>query len=127
VRRSGGATYQFIGRRDHLIKSRGYRVELGEIEEVLHRHDGVREAVAIAIPDEEIGNRIEAVVTVRPGHAPSEVELREFCGTYLPRYMVPEEISFRSELPLTTTGKTDRVAIVRERRTAGERGKGGGV
>src|SRR5207244_9066948 len=56
--------YLFLGRKDHMIKTRGYRVELGEIEAVLIAHPAVGEAVALAIPDEAIGNAIHAIVTV---------------------------------------------------------------
>jgi acyl-coenzyme A synthetase/AMP-(fatty) acid ligase len=123
VRREADGTYRFVGRRDHMVKSRGYRVELGEIEEVLQRCGAVREAVALAIPDEEIGNRIEAVVVLNPGHAPCEAELQTFCAAYLPRYMVPERFTFRSELPLTSTGKVDRVGLLGERSAAGREGR----
>jgi acyl-CoA synthetase (AMP-forming)/AMP-acid ligase II len=124
VQRGADGTYRFIGRRDHMVKSRGYRIELGEIEEVLYTHGAVREAAAIAIPDEEIGNRIEAVVVPHPGCPPSEAELKIFCAAYLPRYMVPERFVFHSELPRTSTGKTDRVALVEQRSAVGREGGG---
>src|SRR5713101_2755690 len=60
--------YAFLGRRDSMIKSRGYRIELGEIETALLSHPGVKEAAAIAVPDEVVGNRIRAVVSAHESH-----------------------------------------------------------
>src|SRR5207247_6994705 len=56
--------YLFVGRKDHMIKTRGYRVELGEIEAIMVEHPAVDEAVALAIHDEEIGNTIRAIVSL---------------------------------------------------------------
>ena len=52
----------FVGRKDHLVKSRGYRIELNEIELALNSIPEVKQGVAIAIPDEIIGNRIYAYI-----------------------------------------------------------------
>jgi amino acid adenylation domain-containing protein len=102
---------EFLGRRDHQVKTRGYRVELGEIETRLHLHPAVAEAAVVAIPDEEIGHRLKAVVVVRAGARADEAELKQHCAETLPRYMVPESIEFRAELPRTTSGKVDRRAL----------------
>ena len=59
--------YIFVGRKDHMIKSRGYRIELGEVEVVLNSHPLIRQAAAIAVPDELIGNRIIAFVSLSRG------------------------------------------------------------
>ncbi len=100
--------YSFLGRRDHMIKSRGYRIELGEIEAALYAHAAVKETAVVAIPDEEIGNRIKAFVcTVQP-RALTQADLQEHCATRVPRYMVPELIEFCETLPKTSTGKVDR-------------------
>jgi amino acid adenylation domain-containing protein len=103
--------YYFIGRRDSMIKSRGYRIELGEIESALLSHPGVREAAAVAIPDEIIGNRIKAVISTHESHALKPVDLQQFCATRIPKYMIPEFIEFMAELPKTSTGKVDRVRL----------------
>lgn len=103
--------YDFLGRKDHMVKSRGYRIELGEIEVTLYQHAKVREAVALALPDEEIGARLVAVVVCYQDQEVSSKDLGEFCRSRLPNYMVPEEFVFRDELPQTSTGKTDRLAL----------------
>jgi acyl-coenzyme A synthetase/AMP-(fatty) acid ligase len=112
VRREDGQLL-FQGRRDHQIKTRGYRVELGEIESALHGHAGVAEAVVVAIPDEEIGHRLRAFVVPR-APAPDAAALKDHCARTLPRYMVPEFIDFRDVLPRTASGKIDRTALAAE-------------
>lgn len=111
VRLEADGNYSFIGRKDHMVKSRGYRIELGEIEQVLYQHGQVREAVVVAVPDEEIGTRLKAVIAPHAEGALSEAELQAFCAARLPRYMVPEVFLFRSDLPKTSTEKTDRQAL----------------
>jgi amino acid adenylation domain-containing protein len=103
--------YSFLGRRDSMIKSRGYRIELGEIETALLSHPGVKEAAAIAVPDEIVGNRITAVVSLHKSHFLQVAELQKYCGVRIPKYMIPELIEFRESLPKTSTGKIDRVQL----------------
>jgi amino acid adenylation domain-containing protein len=100
----------FLGRRDHQIKTRGYRVELAEIEAALHRHPAVAECAVIAIPDNLITNRIVACVVIqREAHGR---DLARVCRDRLPRYMVPERFEILGELPRTSTNKIDRKALV---------------
>lgn len=106
--------YDFIGRRDSMIKSRGYRIELGEIETALMSHPGVMEAAAIAVPDDEIGNRIQAAVAPHDSVTLSVVDLQQHCARKIPKYMIPEIIELRKSLPKTSTGKLDRVRLARE-------------
>jgi amino acid adenylation domain-containing protein len=107
-----GVNWRYIGRRDHMVKSRGYRIELGEIEAALYGHSGVKEAAAVAVPDDLIGNSIQAFVVPAAGNDVSDKELKIYCGQRLPQYMVPEVIYFRDELPKTSTGKVDRTLLV---------------
>ncbi len=100
---------RFVGRRDHMVKTRGYRVELGEVEYVLNSNENVEEAVAIAIPDELLGNRIVAFCAV--SHGDDVDKLREFCRDNLPLYMVPTELHLRTALPRNSNGKIDRVSL----------------
>jgi amino acid adenylation domain-containing protein len=103
---------RFIGRRDSQIKSRGYRIELGEVENALRAHPDVIECAVIAVPDELVTNRLAACAVVRGGV--TEADLRAFCMTRVPRYMVPERIDLRDALPKTSTGKLDRQALARD-------------
>jgi acyl-coenzyme A synthetase/AMP-(fatty) acid ligase len=111
VRERPDGALEFLGRRDHQVKTRGYRVELGEVETALLRHPAVAEAVVLAVPDAEIGHRLAAVVVRTGGAGTGDAELREHCARLLPRYMVPESIVFRDHLPRTSSGKVDRRAL----------------
>ena len=103
--------YYFLGRRDSMIKSRGYRIELGEIESALLSHPGVKEAAAVAIPDDVVGNRIRAIVAPQERHTLKPAELQAHCAAKIPKYMIPEIIDFMDDLPKTSTGKIDRVRL----------------
>jgi amino acid adenylation domain-containing protein len=102
---------RLLGRRDRMIKSRGYRIELDEIETVLYAHPEVKEAAVVAVPDELIGNRIRAFVAPAQGSALGGGALREHCLARLPRYMLPEAFELLPELPKTSTGKVDRTRL----------------
>jgi amino acid adenylation domain-containing protein len=109
VRRRSDGELMFAGRRDAQIKTRGYRVELGEIEAALNSIEAVVEAAVIAVPDDTITNRLKAfAVTSAPV---SEAQLARLCRERLPRHMIPDEIEIRPELPKSSTGKVDRRAL----------------
>jgi len=114
VRRFPDGNLRFFGRRDHQIKTRGYRVELGEIEATLSRHAAVAEAVLVAIPDDQFGHLLHAVVIRQPDAAVTEGQLKGFLKESLPLYMVPERIEFRTELPHTFSDKIDRDTLLRQ-------------
>ncbi|HSD09891.1 MAG TPA: AMP-binding protein, partial [Candidatus Binatia bacterium] len=99
--------YEFLGRRDRMVKRRGYRVELGEIEAALHRHPAVREAAVIALPDDVDGLRVKAFLGLARAPRPSVIELKRFCADILPGYMIPDHFAFADRLPRTSTGKVD--------------------
>jgi len=99
--------YLFVGRRDRMVKRRGYRVELGEIEAALYRHAMVKEAAVVALADAEAGVRIKAFLSCRDGKRLSLIEAKRFCAEHLPLYMVPDLFSFPESLPKTSTDKID--------------------
>jgi amino acid adenylation domain-containing protein len=105
--------FQFLGRRDHMVKVRGYRVELGEVEQALTALPGVREAAVVAVEDAEVGARLRAAVVRADGRPDAPAVLRQ-CRERLPRYAVPDEVVFIDELPRTSTGKTDRVRLAEQ-------------
>ena len=71
----------------------------------------MREAAALAIPDEEIGARIKAVVAPHELGSLTMVDLQKHCAARIPSYMIPEMIELRDTLPKTSTGKIDRVSL----------------
>jgi acyl-CoA synthetase (AMP-forming)/AMP-acid ligase II len=103
--------YVYLGRRDGMVKIRGYRVELGEVEAALYRHQSISEAAVLAIPDELHGSRLHAVVS--PLGSLTREDVLDHCRTWLPSYMVPDVVEFRPTLPRTSTGKVDRAASPR--------------
>ena len=109
-----GQNWRYIGRRDHMVKSRGSRIELGEIESALYGHQGVKEAAVVAIPDELIGNRLKAFIVPLEDNLLTTKDIQAHCQKRLPQYMVPESIEFRNELPKTSTGKVNRPALLAE-------------
>jgi amino acid adenylation domain-containing protein len=107
--------YRFVGRRDHLIKSRGYRIELGEIEAALFSHPAVAECIAVAVPDDLVGNRIAAFCTVEQQAGGEELE--RACRERVPGYMVPERIVVVDSLPRTPNDKYDRPQLAQRAAT----------
>jgi acyl-CoA synthetase (AMP-forming)/AMP-acid ligase II len=97
----------FIGRRDTMIKSSGFRVSPTEVEEVLFKSGLLKEAAVIGIPDEMLGQTIKAFVVGRERTTVAVEKLREFCAGNMPRHMVPKSIEVLDELPKTTSGKVD--------------------
>jgi amino acid adenylation domain-containing protein len=106
--------YRFVGRKDHMIKSRGYRIELGEVEAALYSHPQVKEAVVLAIPDELAGHRLRAILVCSQGQTPATSDVLQHCARRIPKYMIPEAIEFRQELPKTSTGKIDRQRLLQD-------------
>ena len=99
--------FVFVGRRDRMVKRRGYRVELGEIEAALSLHPDVTECAVVAQADDDTGVRIHAALVVRPPAKPSTVALKQFSSNKLPLYMVPDRFTILGEIPQTSTGKVD--------------------
>jgi amino acid adenylation domain-containing protein len=109
-----------IGRRHDMIKVGAHRVGAKEIEDVLHEHPSVREAVVVGAPHPMLGETPVAFVTLREGAADAAAVLRAFCSTRLPPHKVPQRISVEAELPrLAGSGKTDKPFL---RRAASQHG-----
>jgi len=106
VEESDGS-YLYRGRRDRMVKRRGYRVELGEIEAGLYKHAQVKEAAVVAVPDEEAGVKIVAHLSCKAQTLPSLIEMKRFCGEHLPLYMIPDRFLWQPALPKTSTDKID--------------------
>lgn len=103
--------YVYVGRRDRMVKRRGHRVELGEVEARLYRHPDVAEVAVVALPDADQGVRIRAFVRWRDGRRPSLVALKAFCAEHVPASMVPDAFAHVDALPRTSTDKVDYVRL----------------
>ena len=111
VRRRTDGALDFLGRRDRQIKTRGYRVELDEVEHALGSHVAVAAAAAFAVPDAAGAQHIHAAVTLKTPGTHTADDLRGHAAELLPRYALPEVLSILSEFPRTSSGKIDRLAL----------------
>lgn len=109
VRLQDDGNYVYIGRRDHMVKVRGYRVEPGDIEAALAQHSAIHE-VAVLVLGSNLDARIVAFL-VCPDSSPTLLELKRYCAERLPRYMIIDTIHTLSALPRTRNGKIDRLAL----------------
>ena len=100
---------EFIGRRDFQIKIRGFRVELGEIDQALIQHPAVHDAIVIAREDPSGGHYLCGYYVSAPPVEPAEI--KAFLGCDLPAYMIPAFLMPLPALPVNTHGKVDRKAL----------------
>jgi acyl-CoA ligase (AMP-forming) (exosortase A-associated) len=103
----------FVGRKDEMIKTSGYRVSPMEIEEVVYGTGLVRDAVALGVEDPRLGQRIVLIVSPANGQLDSDQLLGEL-RRQLPLYMVPSDVIVRSELPRSPNNKFDRNLLRQE-------------
>jgi acyl-CoA ligase (AMP-forming) (exosortase A-associated) len=101
----------FVGRRDTMIKSSGFRISPTEVEEVLFQSGQVRQAAVIGIPDEVLGQSIKAFVVSKNGDGIDTNVLLGFCAEKMPRHMVPKAVEILEELPIMSNGKVNYVAL----------------
>ncbi|MEM1452114.1 MAG: amino acid adenylation domain-containing protein [Planctomycetota bacterium] len=120
VVRHADGLLRFLGRKDRMVKTRGHRVELDEVEAALASHVGVTEAAAFVVPDGQGSRAILAAVTLTEREAPDAADVLRHARTKLPAYAVPREIEVRGELPRTTSGKIDRRRLAEDRTTTSE-------
>ena len=110
VRRAANGRIEFLGRVDHQIKIRGYRVELGEIEVALLDHPDIAQAVVVARDDGGVARLIAYLVPVTGAKMVAE-GLRALLSRSLPDFMVPSAFVALDALPRTPNGKIDRAAL----------------
>jgi amino acid adenylation domain-containing protein len=104
-------TIAFLGRADHQVKLRGFRIEPGEIEAALTRYPAIREAVVIAAPKGGDDRRLIAYLVPESQPGPDAQELRSFLEPRLPDHMIPSAFVSLAALPRTPNGKLDRGAL----------------
>ena len=114
VRRDSEGFLYFVGRRDEMIKTSGYRVSPTEVEEVLYSTGLVGAAAAIGVPHARLGQAIMVVATPPAGGSFDLAALDAQCRRLLPQYMMPLKFIERAELPRNPNGKIDRKALAGE-------------
>jgi acetyl-CoA synthetase len=106
--------YWYEGRADDVIISAGYRIGPFEVESACLEHPAVREAAAVASPDEKRGAVVKAFVVLADGHEPSEdlaEEIKAHVRAHLSAYAYPRRVEFVADLPKTLTGKIRRIEL----------------
>ena len=111
---------RFLGRKDRMVKTRGHRVELDEVEAALASHTAVSEAAAFVVPDDLGSKAILAAVTLRDAATTDAGALLQHARTKVPGYAVPRELFIVAEFPRTSSGKIDRKEIMTQLSGSGE-------
>ncbi len=104
----------YAGRADDVIIAAGYRIGPFEVESACIEHKAVREAAAVASPDEVKGNVVKAFIVLADGYEPSDeiaTEIKGFVRSRLSAYAYPRKVEFVAELPKTLTGKIRRIEL----------------
>ncbi|HKU15970.1 MAG TPA: acyl-CoA ligase (AMP-forming), exosortase A system-associated [Steroidobacteraceae bacterium] len=104
----------YIGRRDEMIKTSGYRVSPTEIEEVVFASGLVADAVAVGVPHATLGQAIVVVAAAQAGAAQNSEGVLDYCRKQLANFMVPAQIQWRDALPRNPNGKYDRTTLAAE-------------
>jgi acyl-coenzyme A synthetase/AMP-(fatty) acid ligase len=114
VRRDAEGFLYFVGRRDEMIKTSGYRVSPTEVEEVVFGSGLVSDAAAVGVTHPTLGQAIVIVATAAEGSNADSAKLLDYCRKNLPTFMVPAHIEWRSTLPRNPNGKYDRPLLATE-------------
>lgn len=102
--------FYFVGRKDDIIKSRGEKISPKEVENVLYRLEGVREAAVVGIPDEVLGQAVKIFIVPVNGVL-TVTDVLRFCKANLEDYMQPKAVELVAELPKTNTGKIKKTDL----------------
>lgn len=98
----------FLGRNDDIIKTRGEKVSPVEIENIIYKMNGIKEAAVIGVSDSLMGESIIAYITVHESIQLTEKEVQRQCMIYLESFMIPQKVIFLKELPKNANGKIDK-------------------
>jgi len=104
---------EFLGRKDNQVKMRGFRIEPGEIETLLRKNSQIKEAVVTVAEDDPGDKRLIAHLVAQSESLPSPNDLRDELKQHLPDYMIPSAFNFVADLPLTPSGKIDRLTLAK--------------
>jgi acyl-CoA synthetase (AMP-forming)/AMP-acid ligase II len=114
VKRDEDGFLYFVSRKDEMIKTSGYRVSPTEIEEAVYESGLVRDAVALGVDDERLGQHIVVIVSPADGGTLDPAVLLADLRRRLPLYMVPKDVLVRPEIPRSPNGKFDRNLLRQE-------------
>jgi long-chain acyl-CoA synthetase len=112
-RRDADGFHTFVGRTDDMFVSGGENIYPADVERMLERHPDIAQAAVVPVDDEIKGQKPVAFVVRKPGHAPSDDDVKRFALANAPAYAHPRFVWFVDELPLASTNKVDRAALHR--------------
>lgn len=115
--RDGQGFYTFVGRRDDMFVSGGENIYPSEIEQLLERHGAVQQACVVPVEDPIKGHKPVAFVVRREGVDVTEAELKTFVLEHAAAYQHPRRVWFVDALPLASTNKIDRSALIQQAHT----------
>ncbi len=107
----------FVGRTDDMFVSGGENIYPGDVERMLERHPGVLQAAVVPIEDEIKGQKPVAFVIPKTGRELTVAEVKQYALANAPAYQHPRFVWFVERLPLSSTHKVDRAALIREAKT----------
>ncbi len=108
--------FYIVDRKKDMVITGGFNVYPREVDEVLHEHPKVAQAVSVGLPDDHYGEVIKAYVVLMDEETATEEEIIEYCRQKLARFKVPRMVEFRSELPTSAIGKILRRVLLEEER-----------
>ncbi len=101
----------FVGRADHQVKLRGYRIEMGEVEAAISQHPNVRETVVEIFGKKSADQKLVGYLTLKKGTQLNATQLRDFLTEKIPEYMIPSTFMFLEKMPFAASGKIDRLNL----------------
>jgi acyl-CoA synthetase (AMP-forming)/AMP-acid ligase II len=112
-RRDADGFHYFVGRTDDMFVSGGENIYPADVERMLERHPDIAQAAVIPIDDDIKGQKPVAFVIRKPGRALDAEGVKRFALAHAPAYQHPRFVWFVDELPLASTNKLDRAALLR--------------
>lgn len=109
--------FTIVDRKKEMIIAGGFNVYPREVEEPLYEHPGIKEAVAVGLPDPYRGETVKVYIVLKDGERATEQEIIDFCRQRMAKHKVPTLVEFRAELPKTLVGKVLRRALREEELT----------
>jgi long-chain acyl-CoA synthetase len=111
-RRDADGFHYFVGRTDDMFVSGGENIYPGDVERMLERHPDVAQACVVPIDDEIKGQKPVAFIVPKEGRAPTDAAIKSFALANAPAYQHPRFVWFMDRLPLASTNKLDRAALI---------------
>lgn len=112
-RRDENGFYFFVGRTDDMFVSGGENIHPGDVERILETHPAIAQACVVPIADDIKGTKPVAFIVLKSGHTLNEKEIKQYALAHAPAYQHPRHVWFLEKLPLTSTNKLDRTALMR--------------